>query len=150
MNCWIILPVVQLCVVVFFLLIPAGIFSYLEPGWDYLDSLYYCLISLTTIGLGDLIPGDSPSQRYRPLYKVCTTGYLLIGLTFMMLFLAVVNDIPQFNLSMFFLMRGESDPEKVRLHPAAFGPKYTPQVDEPAVRHVKAVPHPQSSSPEDN
>ncbi|GIY46112.1 potassium channel subfamily K member 1 [Caerostris darwini] len=148
------LACVGLIVFIFFFLIPAGIFTDLEPNWNYLDAIYYCFISLTTTGLGDLIPGDSNNQPYRPLYKVCTTGYLLIGLTFMMLFLAVLYDIPQLNFGMFFLLKsdGTSDPEKMRLHPSTglYGPKYSQHIDEPTIRHVKAVPHPQSSSPEDN
>lgn len=120
-----------------FFLIPAATFAVLEPEWDYLDSLYYCFISLTTIGLGDYIPGDSPNQPYRPVYKVAITGYLLVGLTFMMLILTVFYDIPQLNFGLFFLMRSDEttgDPEKVRLQtPGAVGPKYTQQLDDGGV-----------------
>ncbi|GFG28719.1 hypothetical protein Cfor_06000 [Coptotermes formosanus] len=120
-----------------FFLTPAAIFAVLEPEWDFLDSLYYCFISLTTIGLGDYIPGDSPNQPYRPVYKVAITGYLLVGLTFMMLILTVFYDIPQLNFGLFFLMRSDEttgDPEKVRLQtPGAVGPKYTQQLDDGGV-----------------
>ncbi|XP_023727351.1 potassium channel subfamily K member 1 isoform X3 [Cryptotermes secundus] len=140
-----------------FFLTPAAIFATLEPEWDFLDSLYYCFISLTTIGLGDYIPGDSPNQPYRPVYKVATTGYLLVGLTFMMLTLTVFYDIPQLNFGLFFLMRSDEttgDPEKVRLQtPGAVGPKYTQQLDDGgigrrAVVRVKSR-RDDSPSPED-
>ncbi|CAG4929842.1 potassium channel subfamily K member 1-like [Colias croceus] len=110
------LSIIVLMLVIFFLVIPAGVFSAIEPEWDYLDSFYYCFISLTTIGLGDYIPGDSPDQMYRPLYKVATTFYLLLGLTFLMLTLTVFYDIPQLNLSsVFSSMKLDDDPEKMRL-----------------------------------
>ncbi|CAB1343884.1 unnamed protein product, partial [Coregonus sp. 'balchen'] len=52
-----------------FFLIPAAIFSSLEENWNFLESFYFCFISLSTIGLGDYVPGESFNQRFRQLYK---------------------------------------------------------------------------------
>lgn len=41
------------------IVIPAMIFTKVE-GWSYLDAIYYAVISLTTIGFGDLIPRNQP------------------------------------------------------------------------------------------
>lgn len=138
-----------------FMVVPAFIFAKLEPGWDFLDSLYYCFISLTTIGLGDYIPGDAPRQPMRPLYKICITAYLLLGLTFVMLLLHLYNDIPQLNLGL-FLLRGSDvatgDPERMRLSgTGGVAPKYTQHNDQPVRQNVKVVSRPvDSPSPEEN
>nr|XP_022905867.1 potassium channel subfamily K member 1-like isoform X1 [Onthophagus taurus] len=113
-------------VVLFFMILPATIFAIIEPEWDFLDSFYYCFISLTTIGLGDYIPGDNPDQPYRALYKVATTCFLLIGLTFMMLTLAIFYDIPQLNIGLLFKSTGSGDQnsEKARLSSYGYGLQY--------------------------
>lgn len=73
------LLLVVLSVIILFFAIPTAIFSYLEDSWNVLDAFYYCFISLTTIGLGDYIPGDDPDLEYRSIYKICTTIYLILG-----------------------------------------------------------------------
>ncbi|XP_025105011.1 potassium channel subfamily K member 1-like isoform X2 [Pomacea canaliculata] len=120
---------------VFFILIPAAIFAVLEPSWNYLDGIYYCFISLTTIGLGDYIPGDSADQPNRALYKVATTLYLLTGLVMMMVVLSVLYDIPELNLGFHFYLKSDPvDDERTRLKSLANmqgpGLKYTKQVNE--------------------
>ncbi|KAL0179312.1 hypothetical protein M9458_024754, partial [Cirrhinus mrigala] len=56
-----------------FFLIPAIIFSVLEEDWNFLESFYFCFISLSTIGLGDYVPGEGYHQRFRQLYKLGIT-----------------------------------------------------------------------------
>ncbi|XP_043212872.1 potassium channel subfamily K member 6-like, partial [Amphibalanus amphitrite] len=124
------LAAVVVLIACLFFLVPAAIFNRLEPGWSFLDSLYYCFISLTTVGLGDYVPGDRPGQQYRPLYKVAITGYLLVGLVMMMWLLTVFAEIPQLNFGIWFLHQSDettADPEKMRLSGASAGPKYTQQ-----------------------
>ena len=48
------------------MLVPAAIFSTLEEdgsgSWNYLNSVYYTFITLSTVGFGDMVPG-----KYREL-----------------------------------------------------------------------------------
>ncbi|XP_005399912.1 PREDICTED: potassium channel subfamily K member 6 [Chinchilla lanigera] len=66
-------------------LVPAVVFAYLEENWSFLDAFYFCFISLSTIGLGDYVPGEAPGQPYQALYKVLVTVYLFVGLVAMVL-----------------------------------------------------------------
>ena len=59
----------------------AWAFSYYE-NWKYLDSLYYCFITLTTIGFGDFVAlqKDHVLQR-KPEYVAFSLIFILFGLT---------------------------------------------------------------------
>jgi len=88
---------------ILFVMTPTIIFTQLEPTWDTLQAFYYIFISLTTIGLGDYIPGDGNQNivpELQDLYKASVAVYLLLGLIFMTLTMTVFYDIPQLNLGL--------------------------------------------------
>ncbi len=56
---------------VLWIIVGALVFSYLE-GWQFLDALYFSVISITTVGYGDLVPST-------PAGKFFTVVFLLVG-----------------------------------------------------------------------
>ncbi|KRY27451.1 Potassium channel subfamily K member 1 [Trichinella spiralis] len=125
------LAMITLLILMSLFVLPAAVFQSIEDNWTYLDAFYYCFVSLTTIGLGDYIPGDKPNQKFREIYKIMTTGYLIIGLLGMMLFLSVVYEVPELNVSRFLISDTADLAEKERLRALnSMEPSYTRHLDE--------------------
>ncbi len=65
------------------LLASGTLFYWRFEDWTLIDSLYFSVITLTTVGYGDLAPSTTPS-------KVFTIVYVLIGLGILVSFLSAV------------------------------------------------------------
>src|SRR5579885_1923655 len=62
-----------------------------------------CLF-LANAGLGDFVPATSANTSFRQqIYRLGTIVYLYLGLTMMMLFLALIYRIPQFSFNKLLL-----------------------------------------------
>lgn len=63
-------------------IIAGGILFKTLEEWSILDSVYFCFVTLSTIGLGDLVPGNSINEiDHEAEYKLVGCSlYLLMGL----------------------------------------------------------------------
>ncbi|CAL1599784.1 unnamed protein product [Knipowitschia caucasica] len=80
------------------LIVPSWILVTTEKDWNFLEAFYFCFISLTTIGLGDYVPGSTHNKEDRPhphLYRLSITVYLLLGLICVLVMLETCCELPQ-------------------------------------------------------
>ncbi|KAK4824406.1 hypothetical protein QYF61_014717, partial [Mycteria americana] len=99
-----------------FFLIPAAIFSVLEDDWNFLESFYFCFISLSTIGLGDYVPGEGYNQKFREMYKIGITCYLLLGLIAMLVVLETFCELQELKkFRKLFYVKKDKEEDQVRI-----------------------------------
>ncbi|XP_006642982.2 potassium channel subfamily K member 2 isoform X1 [Lepisosteus oculatus] len=73
-----------------FVAIPAIIFKHIE-GWSALESIYFVVITLTTIGFGDFVAGGSEIE-YQDYYKPVVWFWILVGLAYFAAVLSMIGD----------------------------------------------------------
>jgi voltage-gated potassium channel Kch len=66
------------------ILIGSGVYHYLE-GWSWVDSIYFSVITLTTIGYGDFAPQTESG-------KIFTIVYIIVGLGMILSFINAVYE----------------------------------------------------------
>ncbi|XP_007431348.2 potassium channel subfamily K member 1, partial [Python bivittatus] len=105
--------VLGLATLTLFILVPAICFWALEDNWTFLESIYFCFISLSTIGLGDFVPRGSSQPSLHGLYELSLTCYLLIGLLAMLVTLETAYQLQEIRAAVrFFAPSCNSPPEE--------------------------------------
>ncbi len=59
---------------VLFLLIGGTSFYYTVEGWSIVDALYFSVMTMSTIGYGDLVPSSDMSKLFTVLYAFLSIG----------------------------------------------------------------------------
>ncbi|CAH1253380.1 KCNK10 [Branchiostoma lanceolatum] len=75
---------------IIFVLLPALTVSIIEE-WVYLDALYFMFVSLSTIGFGDYIIGQSRDINYSIAYTLLVVLWILLGLAFLALIFDLIS-----------------------------------------------------------
>jgi potassium channel subfamily K member 5 len=68
-----------------FVFIPAFIFCSIEK-WSYLDGVYFSVVTLTTIGFGDIVPG-----KHGWFYRLAIINWIIIGASYFAVMISFVS-----------------------------------------------------------
>jgi hypothetical protein len=66
-------------------LVAGTVFYMVEEGWGFVDALYFCVTTLTTIGFGDPTPTTA-------LSKLFTIVYVVVGIGLIASFIATIAE----------------------------------------------------------
>ncbi|KAG7272586.1 hypothetical protein CRUP_024375 [Coryphaenoides rupestris] len=70
--------------IVLFFVVPMIMFQGQE-GWTYAQAIYYCFITLSTIGFGDYVADSNPDQYYPDWYSFLMASWIFFGLAWLAL-----------------------------------------------------------------
>ena len=60
--------------IMFLLLISGSIFYVFHDNWGVVDAMYFCVMTMSTVGYGDLTPTTNFSKAFTIVYSLITIG----------------------------------------------------------------------------
>ena len=90
------IPII-LCVIIIlsFLSFGSVVFHFWE-GWDFVSAAYFCFITMSTIGFGDMVPANSflnyRESMYGKFQMVVTTVYTMLGLACLATVMSLIQE----------------------------------------------------------
>uniref|UniRef100_H2SMM2 Potassium channel, subfamily K, member 17 n=1 Tax=Takifugu rubripes TaxID=31033 RepID=H2SMM2_TAKRU len=82
------------CLLCLFFVVPMIMFQQQE-GWTYSEAIYYCFITLSTVGFGDFVAGTvlNPDKVYPEWYSILMASWIFFGLAWLSLLINHSIDI---------------------------------------------------------
>ncbi|XP_037342750.2 potassium channel subfamily K member 17 [Pungitius pungitius] len=78
--------------VLLFFVMPMMVFQ-LQESWTFSQAIYYCFITLSTIGFGDFVADSNPDKTYPQWYSVLMASWIFFGLAWLALLINHCIDI---------------------------------------------------------
>ncbi|XP_057715907.1 potassium channel subfamily K member 17 [Corythoichthys intestinalis] len=75
-----------------FFIVPMVVFQ-LHEGWTFSQAIYYCFITLSTIGFGDFVADNNPDKVYPEWYSFFIACWIFFGLAWLALIINHSSDI---------------------------------------------------------
>ncbi|XP_023139095.2 potassium channel, subfamily K, member 7 [Amphiprion ocellaris] len=82
-------------VVTLLFLLPTFLIFAIEPDWSLLDALFFCFVTLSTVGQGGNSLGRSWGPAAKETLELLITSYLLVGLVVILTLKDTVLEVPQ-------------------------------------------------------
>ena len=78
------IPIIVCIVIILSFLSFGSILYHFWEGWEFISAAYFCFITMSTIGFGDMVPTESflnyESSMYGKFQMVVCTTYIMLGL----------------------------------------------------------------------
>ena len=75
----------QLVLVTLMVILVGSIVIHKLEGWTWLDSIYFCIVTITTLGFGDFTPQTNAG-------KIFTIFYIIIGVIIILTFINCIHN----------------------------------------------------------
>lgn len=73
--------VASLLVMTFTLIATASVFFWYIEGWSLLNSVYFSVMTISTVGYGDFTPQTVPGKVFTMFYVLCGLGIFIAAAT---------------------------------------------------------------------
>lgn len=84
---------ISLGIIAGYLLFGSVLYGMWEADWSALDSAYYCFVTISTIGFGDLVPGSAGFQTEGDGWRMVSASlYMLIGMALLSMCFNLMQD----------------------------------------------------------